>query len=305
MPSTAFIIGAGGYVGSYLGKSLAADGWSVSGLARSDAAAETVSRAGMTPLRGDARDGAFLAREAARHDVTIFTPQLMVDEEHAAVTAILDALEGTGKGFIFTSGTGVLAQRTDGDWSEDSFAEDDAFEPLKWISRRVETETLTRNAKARGIRAMVIRPPEIWGHGGGRRVNYVAESALRTGYVAYVGRGLNLYSNVHIDDLVDLFRLAIDKGVAGALYHSVAGEVNQRCICEAIGRMLGLPVRSITLGEGIELWGKKEALITLSVCSRTRSPRSRRELGWSPRNPDLMEDILTGSYRRKFAREAA
>ena len=70
-----------------------------------------------------------------------------------------------GKTMLFTSGSGVLMQRTWGAWSADSFAEDDPFTPEPLAARRVDTEHLVRAAPARGVRGIVLRPPMLWGLG--------------------------------------------------------------------------------------------------------------------------------------------
>src|SRR3546814_11421310 len=134
---------------------------------------------------------------------------------------MMDRIEGTGKNFIFTSGTGVLSQRTDGDWSEDSFAEEDEFVPSKYIGARKQTEDLVRAAAERGIRAFVVRPPLIWGNGGCPAITNFYKSATKTGAVCYLGRGLHLYSNVHVADLTDRKRGL--EGKSGAFRVDLSG----------------------------------------------------------------------------------
>lgn len=81
----------------------------------------------------------------------------MLDEERAACSAMLAALAGSDKAFIFISGTSLLSERTDGDWSEHSYAEDDVFVPRRQVAPRLEIESMVRAAAATGVRAMVIR----------------------------------------------------------------------------------------------------------------------------------------------------
>jgi len=198
---------------------------------------------------------------------------------------------------IFTSGTGVLSQKTDGDWSENSFAENDDFVPSKWLARRVETERLVRHAGSRDVRAMVVRPPMIWGNGGCGLIQAFYEAARQTGDVCYLGRGLNLYSNVHVEDLAGIYSLALEHGVSGALYHGVAGEVAHRVLAETVARQLGCAVRSVDFEEAVAIWGKFLALIIMSTCSRSRAPRTRKELGWAPRHLDMLSDVPHPAYR--------
>ncbi|OXR43303.1 dTDP-glucose 4,6-dehydratase [Nocardia cerradoensis] len=294
------ILGAGGYLGSALVRCFVGAGHTVTGLVRNAAAAEQVKASGAEPVSGDLTDlpGTLALLDDA--EVILFAAQLLLEPERQTVEALLDALAGTGKTFVFTSGTGVLSQRTDGEWSEDTFAEDDDFVASKYIGRRRDTEDLVRAAAGRGVRAMVVRPAMIWGHGKCPMIEGFYRSAARTGEVCYVGRGLNLYSNVHVDDAAQVYRLAVDKGTAGALYHAVSGETNFRTLAEAVARELGIPTRSIDLAEAVTIWDTFTALIAFSVCSRSRAPRSRMELGWTPHPDrlDILDEVSHPAYRR-------
>src|SRR6202034_2361433 len=152
---------------------------------------------GVAPIPGDADDKAALLRGIMDSDAVIFAPQLG-ESEGAVVAWMLEQMEGTRKTFIFTSGTGVLSHRTAGDWSEDTFAEDDPFTPLRSLQGRVDVENLVRSAGERGIRGIVMRPPAVWSdehiHG---LVLSVVESVKKTGAACYIGKGLNMYSSVH------------------------------------------------------------------------------------------------------------
>lgn len=156
------VIGATGFVGDALAQSLLAAGHRVQGIARTPAAARELRAQGLDPVRGDldAGRGAVIAA-AATADAVIYAAQTAPGTEAAAVADLLRALGGTGVTFIFTSGSGVLLQRTDGAWSADSFTEDDDFvvEPLAVTRKGVED--LVRAAAHDGVRAMVVRPGMI------------------------------------------------------------------------------------------------------------------------------------------------
>lgn len=296
------VIGATGYLGIHIVRHLASTGNAVSGLYRADGGDLRIMAAGGAAVHGDLTDIASVADLARKHDATIYCAQLPLQAEHDAMAALVRAVSGSGHTLIFTSGTGVLSQRTDGVWSEDSFAEDDAFIPSKYIGFRCVTETMVRAAGWTGAaRAMVIRPSMIWGNGGCGHIARFHQDATELGEVGYLGAGLNLYSNVHVEDLAALYALALERGVAGALYHAVAGEVNNRTIAEAVARSRGVSARSLDFEEAAQRWGKFLTLIGMATCSRSRAPRSRRELGWMPRRLDLMDDIDHPAYRAQPA----
>ena len=282
-----FVIGATGLIGSHVARRLVATDHHVVGLARSAEAEARLASWGVTPLAGDADDRAALLRGVLDAEAVLFAPALG-EKETEVVAWLLEQMEESGKTFIFTSGTGVLAERTAGDWSENSFAEDDAFTPLRSLQGRVDVEQMVRAACERGVRGMVMRPPAIWSqdsvHG---LVSSVVASAKKTGAACYVGAGLNLYSTVHAEDLAEAFRLVLEKGESGRVYHAVSGETPNRWIAEMVARVMGCDTRSVTLDEAIELWGKFSALVVMGVCSRSRSPRTRA-LGWTPTRFDML-----------------
>lgn len=285
------IAGASGFVGSTLARHFVAQGQEVWGLARSDRAEAALKAAGVRSVRGDLdTDMAPVLAAARSADVTLYAAQVAFEREPAVVRLLCDALAGSGKTLIFLSGSGVFMQRTGGAWSPDSFAEDDPFVPEPLALQRVEAEGIVRAASAHGLRSMVVRPPVIWGPGDDGPVASVYRSVALTGAACYIGSGLAAYSNVHGADLAHLFSLAIERGRAGALYHAVAGEIPYRWIAEAVARDLGVGTRSLTMDEAVEVFGPFGALLQ-SACSRSRDPRTRSELGWTPARLDLLSEI--------------
>lgn len=291
------VIGATGFVGGAVARHLGGKGHFVTGSARSDEATERLVAQGIRAFRGDLDAGRPEVVAAARQaDAVVFAAQVEPEAERVAVADLLGALEGTGKTFLFTSGTGVLIQRTAGAWREDCFAEDDPFTVEPLAAGRLAVENMVRSAAGRGIRSMVVRPGLIWGPGEHGHVSMVYQSVARTGTACYVGEGLNTYSHVHIDDVARLFELALAKGTEGALYHAVAGETPNRWIAEAVARDLGCPTRSLTPGEAATVWGEFGALI-LAASSRSRAPRTRSELGWAPQHTDMLSSIGEPRFR--------
>jgi nucleoside-diphosphate-sugar epimerase len=284
------IFGATGYVGRHVTRRLVSDGHAVTGFVRDETGAHKMTELGASSVTGSLDDMSLVTPLFAGFDAVLWIAQLMLDEEARVVSAMLGALAGTGRTFLFTGGTSLISERTDGDWSENSFAEDEPFVPRRQIAPRLAIEDMVRAADGPGLRTLCLRPPLIWGND---RIKIIADlhhSAQATGAVCYMGAGLNCYSNVHVDDLAALYALALEKGVGGALYHSVAGEVNYRQMAETIAAKLGVPTRSIGFEEAATIWDKFTALIVFGSCSRSRSPRARRELGWAPQ-PDRL-DIL-------------
>ncbi len=267
------VLGATGFLGGGVAARLVASGHAVTGLARSAESAARLQAVGIAALHGDLEgDLEPVLQATEQSDAVIFAPQLLLEPEHQTVSALLDRMAG-------------------GDWSQDSFAETDAFTPARTLVRRVETEDLVRAAVSRGVRGIVIRPPLVWGPGDHGHIASIYRSVARTGAACYVGSGLNCYSNVHIEDLTRLYELALERGTPGALYHAVAGEISNRWIAECVARDLGCPTRSLTVEEAFDVWGKFATLIVMAASSRSRSPRAREDLGWTPVHLDMLSQI--------------
>jgi len=286
-----FIIGASGYVGGTLARHFVAENYSVTGLVRSADAADRLRQSGIRPEFGDLEsDIVNVLAIAKASDAVVYAAQVDFSREPLVVEALCQALAGTGKTLIFLSGSGVLMQRTEGAWSPDSYSEDDEFTAEPLAIPRVEAERIVRTAAQKGVRAIVIRPPIIWGPGDNGPVAGAYRSIAKTGAACYVGSGLAVYGNVHSADLADLFVLVLKRGRAGALYHAVAGEIPYRWIAEAVARDMGVPTRSVTMEEAIDIFGPFGALLQ-SSCSRIRDSLTREELDWVPKQHDMLSTV--------------
>jgi nucleoside-diphosphate-sugar epimerase len=290
------LFGAGGFLGSAIARNLAANGDEVSVLARDAERAATFAEDGLAPVTGDLEDISALAGAIGSADAVVFAASVPFDREWPVFEQILARMHA-GQTFVMTSGTGVLSHETPlGEWRQETYAEDEPFTPPPWIALRVETENKVREASAGGVRTMVVRPPQIWGLNGSKQIPALFEAVKSTGAACYIGHGLNLYTHVHVEDLAEVYRLALRKGVAGALYHAVAGEACWKSLAEAVGQVMGVPARSVTIEESRRIWGDFIGPLFFGVSSRSRAVRTRDELGWAPTRLDVVEDVRSGSY---------
>jgi nucleoside-diphosphate-sugar epimerase len=301
------VFGANGYIGTRTVRTLLEQGHAVTGFVRSEAGARGVRELGADTIVASLDDAGATTGALAAADAAVWLVQLSLDEEKRVVDGLLKSLRRSGKTFVFTSGASVLSEPTAGEWSENSFAETDSFIPRRQLQVRSETEGIVRVAAQYGVRSIVVRPPLVYGHGGCRVISDLYHSARHTGSVCYVGRGLNVYSSVHVDDLARLFDLALEGGVAGALYHCVAGESSFRAMAQTIARGLGVAARSVSVEEAQEVWDRFTATTVFSSCSRIRAPVARRQLGWTPRSDraDILEECLHPAYASESSRTLA
>jgi nucleoside-diphosphate-sugar epimerase len=292
-----FVTGAGGYIGGSVAMALLAAGHRVRGLARSAASAERLAASGIDPVLGTLNDADVLTREARAADGVINT----ASADHAgAVRALIAGLEGSSKALLHTSGSSVIGDDARGNRvSEAIFDEDTPLVVNPSKQARRELDLMVVGAARREVRSAVICPSLVYGVGRGLnprsvQIPFLAANARDKGVVQIVGRGLNVWSNVHIDDVVDLYLLALTKAPAGAFYFAENGEASFGDIAAAIAKRLGLAgVDALPPQVAAERWGESKAYFTLGSNSRVRARRARRELGWAPRHASVIEWIRT------------
>src|SRR5579875_3600181 len=263
-----FLTGASGYIGSAVAEALQAAGHEVIGLARSEEQARQLAERGLRPHRGD-----------------------LLQPETVAAGAMLRALAGSPKPFLYTSGVWVLGSTGDRIADESS-----PLQPTPLVAYRAALEQEVLSGKERGPRVIVIRPADVYGRGGGL-LRMLTQSARETGAARYVGDGRNRWSFVEVEDLARLYVLALEKAPAGSLFHAAHGPaVRMRELAEAASLGAGA-------GGKTAAWPLEEARKTLGAFAdalaldqQVSGAKAERELGWQPRGRPVLEDLRAGSY---------
>ncbi len=287
-----FLTGATGFIGTAVARELIGAGHQVLGVARTDEAAQTLKSWGVEPHRGDLTDhDSFISGAKACdavihcafiHDFSRFAENIEIEQK--TVAAMLDALEGSAKPFIATSGMALLAPGH-------AATEDDQAMP----QGRGATEAMVREAAGHGIRTAVIRlPPITHEDGDGGFLPTLVNLARQKGVAAYIGDGANRWPAGHRRDAAHLYRLALEKGAPGAAYHAVGDEgLPAREIAAAIGKRLGLPTASLGAEEAANHFGWLGMLVGVDMPASSQLTQQR--LGWRPTHPGLIADIETAA----------
>ncbi len=287
-----FVTGATGFIGSAVVPELIRAGHRVLGLARSDSGAQALRAAGAEVLQGSLADLDILRKGASEcdgvihlafiHDFSNF--QACCEADRLAIETMGEVLVGSGRPLIVSSGTLLLKPGS---------TEDDEA-PTGRIPRVSEPTAL--DFASRGVRAMSIRlSPSVHGDGDHGFVPMIIAVARSKGVSAYIGDGANRWSGVHRLDAAVLYRLALEKGTAGARFHAVADEgVPIRELATVIGSRLNIPVVSKSHEEAAEHFTWMAHF--LAIDAPTTSKLTQERLGWKPTQPGLIADVEEGSY---------
>jgi nucleoside-diphosphate-sugar epimerase len=295
-----FITGASGHIGSAVIPELLAAGHEVVGLARSDESAATLAAAGADLHRGDLDDLDGLREAAIAADGVIhlaFKHEAMragdfdsaIAADLRAIETVGDALAGTGKPLVSTSGTLML-----------TFAGLDRVGTEADVvagGPRVDAENTVIALAQRGVRSSVIRlPPTV--HSSLDHHGYIPTLiaiARDKGTAAYIADGANRWPAGHTLDAANLYRLALEAAPAGSRLHAVGDEgVPFRHIAEAIGHHLDIPTVSIPTEEAEAYFGFLALFVSLD--NPTSSTRTQELLHWAPTHPNLIDDLDQGHY---------
>jgi nucleoside-diphosphate-sugar epimerase len=297
IPMRVFVTGASGFVGSAVVQELISAGHRVLGLARSDASAKAIVAAGAEAHRGTVEDLDSLRRGATAcdavihtafiHDFSKFKENCEIDRR--AIEALGDALKGSDRRLIVTSGTGAIGAGR-------SATEDDRQPSGPNAVPRVASEEAADAVQACGARVCTVRlPPAVHGDGDHGFVPMLIGTARQKGVAAYVGEGNNRWAAVHRLDAAHLYRLAIEKGATGARYHGVGEEgVPFREIAGVIGRKLNVPVVSKSPDEAAAHFGFLAHFAARDLSAS--SARTQEQLGWHARHVGLLADLEGGRY---------
>lgn len=284
------VTGATGLIGGAVARRLAAAGHEVVGLARSEASAGKLTNMGYQAAHGDLEDAASIANAVRGVDAVVHAAspndRNSAAYDEAATRAIIDALRGTSKRFLYTSGCFLYGATGDTPATEGS-----RLDPLELVRFRQALEADILAAATDGVHGIIVRPAWVYGnHAWTTMMMY--GSAREHGAARYVGNGQNRWTCVHVDDLADLYLLALEQAPAASIFNGAHGAA--------------IPLieiaRAASEGAGVEgrvaEWPLEEARQVLGAfadaiaCDQVVSgERAERELGWRPSRHSILEEL--------------
>lgn len=285
-----FLTGGSGYIGRATIESLRRHGHEVTALARSDRAVETVTALGAKAAVGDLTDLDVLRAGAAAADGVIHLGAVNSPEaatiDLAAAEAMLDGLGGRGP-YVHTGGVWVYGD-TDGVVDESA-----PTNPPAITAWRLDNEARVLASAAAGSRPVVVMPGLVYGRSNGLIEAFFVEPARTAGAVRVIGDGGNHTTLVHVDDVADLYVLALG-APAGAVYLGVAQNLPFAELAPALAQAAGHvgKIEQLSLEQALEQMGPIAEAYALD--QQLSGDRARRELGWDPAHLDAVADLAAG-----------
>jgi nucleoside-diphosphate-sugar epimerase len=291
-----FLTGATGFIGSAIIPELIKAGHQVLGLTRSDAGAQSLIAAGAEVYRGSLEDPESLRNRAAQSDGVIHCafdhsafgndfskfPEVC-EKDRRTIEALGDALRGSDRPLLITSGTGM------GNAVPGQPATEDHFDPNHPNPRRL-SEVAGAAVSERGVNVSVVRLPQVHDTVKQGLITYAVQLAREKGVSAYIGDGLNRWPAVHLLDAARLYRLALERHEAGSRYNAVAEEgIPMREIAEVVARGLKVPAVSLSPEEAPAHFGWLAMFAAFDMPAS--SAQTQQRLGWRPTGPGLIADL--------------
>ena len=288
------LTGATGFVGSHIFTELQAQGHEVTALVHDDPQANIVAARGATPSVVDLFDRSAVAKAIEGADGAVHTASpgdaTSGDLDSAVVDAAIEAFAGTGKPYLHISGQWVYGTNL-------SISEDSPYNAPALVSYREPIDR--RVVGASGIRGVVIVSGVAYGDGGGGVPGVLLASPRDdAGNLVMIGAGQQHWSTVHVADLADAFRRALESDSAKG-YYAVSNGLNSTVAELTEAAAVAANAAGAVPGSDEEARARLGDYFAevLLLDQGSAATKARSELGWLPSRPGLVEEFREGSYR--------
>lgn len=292
---TVFVTGVTGYIGGTITVQLLKKGYKVLGLLRNKEDEQKVRELGIEPIIGSLDEVQLIESTIEKSDAVINTAD--ADNPFFVATA-LNKMAGTGKSFIHTSGSSIVAHRDNGEFSNTIYNEDMPIDTALEKLGRIAINQSVLSYSLKSVKTIVIVPTMIYGEGLGIKkdsiqVPQMIELAKAKGIGTHIGKGENIWSNVHVADLADLYILALETANSGSIFYAENGSASYKEIALAINKKFGFggQTASIDIDEAIKIWSPEGAHFAFGSNSRVTADKAKKLLGWAPKHNSLLQDL--------------
>jgi nucleoside-diphosphate-sugar epimerase len=290
------LTGATGFIGSHVLAEMQDHGHEVTALVPDDAHASSVAGPGVRPVVVDLFDVPAVASLLSDADGAVHTAspgnETSADLDSAVVDAATGAFGGTGKPYLHITGVWVYGANM-------SVTDASPFDPPAMVAWK--TPIAQRVLDAPDMRGVVIAPGAAYGDSGGGVPGVLLSSPREdAGNLIMVGTGQQHWPTVHVVDLADFFRLALENDSARGNY--VIGNGLSPTVAElteaaaaAVGAPGAVPGSDDEARERLGDYFGEVLLLDQGI----DAARARDELGWSPSHPGLVDEFRDGGYRSR------
>jgi nucleoside-diphosphate-sugar epimerase len=292
------LTGASGFIGSHILKELQPHGHEVTALVPDAAHADAIVDIGVTPAVADLYDREAVASALADADAAIHTASpgdaTSAEMDAAVVDGAIEVFAGTGKPFLNISGGWIYG-------SNGSISEESPIDAPPFVAWKEPIEE--RLLAASDMRGVVIVSGTAYGDGGGAIPGALLGSPRDdAGNLIMLGSGRQHWSTVHVSDLANFFRRALENDSARGRY--VVGDGLNRTVAElteAAAVAVGAP--GAVAGSDAEARARLGDYFAevLLLDQSTEAAKARTEFDWLPSHPGLVEEFREGSYRKVSA----
>jgi nucleoside-diphosphate-sugar epimerase len=207
---------------------------------------------------------------------------------------VTDAFAGTGKPYLQISGLWVYGDNS-------AISEDSAFDAPALVAWKAPIER--RVLDATDMRGVVIVSGVAYGDGAGGIPGLLLGSPQDdAGNLIMLGMGQQHWATVHVADLAEFFRRALEDDSARG-YYVVGDGLNPTVaeLTEAAAVAAGAP--GAVPGSDDEARARLGDYFAevLLLDQSTDAAKARGELNWAPSHPGLVDEFRNGSYRNGHA----
>lgn len=285
-----FILGGTGLIGSAIIDDLIGHGYRVWALARSEAAARTLSGKGAEPVAGDLRAPEGWVSTVNDVDAVIHVAATFTDDmalvDQSVVRALIDAAARRQQRLRVIYTGGCWDYGATGDAVADDATPYNPIEPFDLF-----VENGDRILAAPGIDGVILHPAMVYHRDGGAIGDYL-ENARAGKRLEIWGAPETRWPVVHREDLATAYRLALEIGAPGISYNIAAEEgvvVGQ--IAAAVARRFGLTSEPVVRAVADLVAEHGAWAVGPTLDQQMSAPRARADLGWTPVHTDILSEI--------------
>jgi len=269
-----FVTGASGNIGNVVAKAFARAGHDVTGLVRSVESGRALQKCEIRPHLGTIEN---LPKSAKEADAIIHCAYESGEKDKIAVDSLIQTFPKT---IVYTSGVWVYGNRTQ------LVDETSSIQPLTLSAWRPPLEEKILKSKHKAI---VIRPGHVYGYEKGL-IGMLFEAASN-GLLEIAGNGENHWALVHLEDLAQLYLLAVEKGVHGQILNGTEKvSVKLKDLAESAAKLAHAQVHYLPLPEALKKFGPLAEGLTVNQ-PHISSEKADKLLGWRPRHNNLLSDL--------------